>query len=120
MYACGHHSFYNKLLFIFYFLKILFIFRERAREGESKGEKHWSSASHMPPTGDLACNPGMCPDQESNPRPFGLQVGTQSIEPQQPGLILQQIFTNYFYFETISYLQNSCKNNPKNFTQRPR
>ena len=25
------------------------------------------------PTGDLACNPGMCPYWESNPQPFGLQ-----------------------------------------------
>ena len=26
------------------------------------------------PTGDLAHNPGMCPDWESNLRPFGLQA----------------------------------------------
>ena len=25
------------------------------------------------PTGDLACNPGMCPDWESNQPPFGSQ-----------------------------------------------
>ena len=30
-------------------------------------------ASCVPRTGDLACNPGMCPDWESNWRPFGLQ-----------------------------------------------
>ena len=40
----------------------------------------------MPPTGDLAHNPGMCPDWESNWRPFGLQAGSQSTEPHQPGL----------------------------------
>ena len=39
----------------------------------------------MPPTGDLACNPGMCPDWESNWRPFGLQAGTQPTEPPLPG-----------------------------------
>ena len=39
----------------------------------------------MPPTGDLAHNPGMCPDWELNPRPFGLQASTQSTEPHQPG-----------------------------------
>ena len=33
---------------------------------------------------DLACNPGMCPDWESNSWPFGSQAGTQSTEPQ-PG-----------------------------------
>ena len=41
----------------------LFIFRERGREGEREGEKHQCViASGMPPTGDLAHNPGMCPD----------------------------------------------------------
>ena len=48
--------------------KILFIFRERGREGEREGEKHQCVvASHARPAGDLACNPGMCPDRESNP-----------------------------------------------------
>ena len=45
----------------------LFIFREREREGEREGEKHQCVvASHEPPTGDLACNPGKYPDWESN------------------------------------------------------
>ena len=42
-------------------------------------------ASRVPPTGDLACNPGMCPDWELNWRPFNSQSGTQSTEPHQPG-----------------------------------
>ena len=46
---------------------------------------HRLVASNAPPTGDLACNPGMCPDWESNRRPFGLQAGAQSTEPHQPG-----------------------------------
>ena len=62
-------------LFYFIFLlffKILFIFRQRRREGEREGEKHQCVvASHMPPTRDLAGNPGMCPDWESNQWPFG-------------------------------------------------
>ena len=40
----------------------------------------------MPHTGDLAHNPGMCPDLERNQQPFGLQAGTQATEPQEPGL----------------------------------
>ena len=40
----------------------------------------------MPPTGDLARNPGICPDWESNQRPFGPQAGAQSTEPHQAGL----------------------------------
>ena len=52
---------------VFLFFKILFIFRERGEEGEREGEKHQCVvASHMAPTGDLARNPGMCPDWESN------------------------------------------------------
>ena len=66
--------------------KYLFIFREKRREGEREGEKHRCVvASHVPSTGDLACNPGMCPDWESNQQPFGLQAGTQSTESHQPG-----------------------------------
>ena len=43
-------------------------------------------ASHVPLTGDLACNLGMCPDWESNWQPFGLQASNQSTEPHQPQL----------------------------------
>ena len=44
------------------------------RKGEKEGEKHQCVvASHMAPTGDLACNPGMCPDWEENRQRFGLQ-----------------------------------------------
>ena len=46
-----------------FFRIYLFIFRERGREGEIEGEKHQGAvASHMPCTGDLACNPGRFPD----------------------------------------------------------
>ena len=44
--------------------------------------------SHVSPTGELACNPDMCPDWESNQRHFGLQASTQSTEPHQLGLII--------------------------------
>ena len=66
----------------------LFIFRERGREGEV-GEKHRCVVvSCTSLTGDLACNPGMCPDWEPNQRPFGLQSGAKSTEPHQPGQLL--------------------------------
>ena len=56
------------------------------REGEREVEKHHCVvASHAPPTGDLACDPGMYPDWELNRWPFGSQAGTQSTEPHQPG-----------------------------------
>ena len=63
------------------------MFRERGSEGERGGEKHQCVvASHTPPVGDPACNPGMCPDWESNQRPFSSQASAQSTESQQPGL----------------------------------
>ena len=46
-------------------------------------ERGTSIASRISPAGDLARNPGMCPDWESNLRPFGLQASTQSTEPHQ-------------------------------------
>ncbi|KAF6084386.1 hypothetical protein HJG60_008648 [Phyllostomus discolor] len=57
------------VLIVFFFVKILFIylFIEKGREGQREGEKYRCMvASWVPPTGDLACNPGMCPDWESN------------------------------------------------------
>ena len=68
-----------------YFLRFyLFIFRERGREGEREGEKHQCvAASCVALTGDLARNPGMCLDRESNQQPFGLQA--QSTELNHPG-----------------------------------
>ena len=52
-----------------YFFKRFYLLtsRERGREGEGEGEKHQRVvASHVAPTGDLAGNPGMCPDWDSN------------------------------------------------------
>ena len=86
----NNYSFFKK--------KNLFILREREREGEREGEKHQCVvASHAPPTGDLAHNPGMCPDWESNLRPFALQAHTQSTELHQPGppLILKWAFMTH-------------------------
>ena len=72
------------------FLKILLIFRDREKERDSNMDVqkiHWLVVFCMPPTGDLAHNPGMWPDWESNQWPFASQAGTQSTEPHQPGPI---------------------------------
>ena len=51
-----------------------------------EGEKHQCVvASHTPPTGDLAHNPGMCPHWELNQQPSDSQANVQSTVPQQPG-----------------------------------
>ena len=70
---------------------IYFTQKEEGREKERERnkdvyEKHQSFASYAPPTGDLACNPGMWPGGELNRRPFGSQAGTQPTEPHQRGL----------------------------------
>ena len=50
-------------LAFFFFLRFYLFTLEKGREGETEGEKHQCVApSHVPPTGDLARNPGMCPD----------------------------------------------------------
>ena len=70
----------------FFFKDFIYLFLERGREREREGEKQQCVlASHAPPTGDLARNPGMCPDWESDRRPFDLQASAQSTEPHQPG-----------------------------------
>ena len=54
----SHFKRFGLLLNFFFLIKKLFIFRERGREREQEGEKHQCVvASHMPLTGDLACNP---------------------------------------------------------------
>ena len=78
-------------------------------EVEREGEKHQCVvASCMPPTGDLACNPGMCPDWESNQWPIGSQSSAQSTEPQQPGpafvvFLLGQHKLNETAYKTVKY-----------------
>ena len=88
-------------IYPFLFKDFIFIFRQRGREGKREGEKHqYVVASCVPPTGDLACNPGMCPDWESNRRPFGSQAGSQSTEPPQPGPFI-------FFLPSNSYIPNA-------------
>ena len=49
-------------------------------EEEREGEKHQHAvASLTPPPGDLAGNPGMCPDWELNQRRLGSQAQPSSI-----------------------------------------
>ena len=62
----------------------LFIFFREGKGGRKKERNINVWLPLMPPTGDLACNPGMCSDWGLNRRPFDLQVGTQSTEPHQP------------------------------------
>ena len=58
----------NMEMLIFIYLRFyLFMFRQRGRDGEREGKKHQCVvASRVPPTGDLDCKTGMCPDWELN------------------------------------------------------
>ena len=60
--------FFIFILFFYVFHKdFTYLFLERGEGKEKEREKHRCVvASHVPPTGDLAPNPGMCPDWESN------------------------------------------------------
>ena len=74
--------------FILFFKDFIYLFLERGSEEEREREKcQCVVASCAYSTGDLAFNPGTCPDWELNQRPFGSQASIQSTEPHQPGLI---------------------------------
>ena len=76
------------LLAFFFFKDFIYVFLDRGagREVESEGKKHQCVvASYVPFTGDLAHNPGICPDWELNQQPFDLQAHAQSTEPHQQG-----------------------------------
>ena len=94
----------------------IYLFLERGREGDREGEKHQCVvASHAPPTGDLARNPGIFPDWESNLRPFGSQASTQPTEPHQPGLLCASLYSKYHvhlgnnYSSTRSISPRGCE-----------
>ena len=82
--------------YLFIYLKyFIYLFLERGREGEREGEKpQCVVASHAPPTGDLAHNPGMCPNWDSNQRSFGLQAGAQPLSHTSQGEIVVFFYLN--------------------------
>ena len=72
----------------------------------------WLPFTHPHPyTRDLAHTPGMCPDWELNPQPFGSQAHAQSTEPPQLGQV--------FFHNTIvqSHNQNIKIDTGKVFVQ---
>ena len=65
-------------------------------------------ASHAPRNGDLARNPGLCPDWESNWRPVGSQAGAQSTEPHQPGPIMHFSASSFFQLASCLWAHACC------------
>ena len=86
-------------LFLKKFLKdFIYLFLERGERRAKEKERNinvWLPLEEFP-TGDLACNPGMCPDWESNQRPFGSQAGTQSTPAR----------ANSFFFFFFNFLSS--------------
>ena len=71
-----------------FFLDFIYLFLHRGEGRKKERERNinvWLPLM-CPPTRDLARTPGMCPDCESNWRPFGSQACAQSTDPHQPGL----------------------------------
>ena len=100
----GSALFSGQFYFLFFFLKILFIYfqRERGREGEREGANHQCVVtSHMAPTGDLDHNTGMCPDQESNWQPFGLQPSLNPLSHTSQG---RNVFVSYKIIITTLFI----------------
>ena len=108
----GLEIFLSSVTYHLTFLKILFIYFKR-KEGE---REHLMVASCMPPTRDLALNPGMS-HWESNQRPFALQNNTQTTYQGQSGLTLllstnylQNKITNYLVIQTDHFNSNYYNN----------
>ena len=80
-------SLLNLKLFVNFFKDYLFIYFYRGEGKEKERERNinvWLSFA-CPRHGDLACNPGMCPDWESNCQPFGSQASTQPLSHTSQG-----------------------------------
>ena len=81
--------------YFYLFLKILFIyFREKGKEGERERGKHQCerdtliSCLSRTPAGDLAGNPGMCPDRELNRESLVLRPALSALSHSSQGLFL--------------------------------
>ena len=75
------------ILFYLFITDFICIFFDRGEGREEERERNidvWLPFTY-PVLGNLACNPGMCHDWESNQQPCGLQASAQSTEPHQPG-----------------------------------
>ena len=98
-----HNLSSNFFFLFFFFLKdFIYLFLDRGEGRETERERNinvWLPlmCSALGTTGDLARNPGMCPNWELNQQPSDSQAGTQSTEPHQPRLLLYIFFYLFIY-----------------------
>ena len=94
------------------FVKILYLFLERERK-RGRETLIWeisiSCLFYTPKLGtdQTHCNPGMCPERESDWCPFTLQDDAQSTEPHGSGLIfssLRKLFNSYEKMHIFQFL----------------
>ena len=90
------HMCCQALFFSFFFLKgFIYLLLGKGREGEREGEKHQCVvAFHAPPTWDLACNPGMCPDWELNLDPLVHRLALNPLSHTSQGNCCQALLKN--------------------------
>ena len=85
-------SFFPLILALGFLKVFIYLFLERGEGREKEREKHQCVvASHVVPTGDLACNPGMCPDWELNWQPFASQLNPLSYTSQGQNFFIMKI-----------------------------
>ena len=87
--------------------EFIYWFLERGEGRKEERERHiyvWLPLACLLPR-NPTCNPGMCPDWESNWRPFVLQAGTQSTELHQPGLHSVVLIQHFIWFYFLSFLE---------------
>ena len=108
---------FRNILYIFSLIQIflsllrfyLFIFREKGRERHREEEKYQFvretsiGCLSQAPTRDMAHNPGMCPDWESNRQLLGLQDGGPPTEPHWSGTSKHflKLFLHVVFFDII-------------------
>ena len=115
-FAQGIHSLPSTEMRKYIFKKdFIYLLLERREGKEKERERNMDVqeiyrlvASPTPPTGDLVCNPGMCPDWESNWWPFSLQASIQSTEPQQPGLKYFFMLVSAFWDTALQFCVTSA------------
>ena len=85
--------FLSFFVFLSFFLSLIYLFIERGKGGRKRGRQtlmRERNLSLLPLacslTRDQTHDPGMCPDQQSNLRPFALWDNAQPTKPHRSGL----------------------------------